>query len=417
MNSEERQFQLLKKISFVRTSGSKEEIRALNILKEELDSLGVESKVEPFKVMCYDIKKAKLEVIEPFYREIEVEGIGLTGNTNQEGLEAELEYVEDAEEINLVNAKGKIVLVNGYMRAKKFRDIVRAGAVGYINFSGKFMDNEDKTDIDKNAIREKHLEFGKIPGVTMRVKDALHMIKSGATKVRIKLEQEEGTTDSHNLITEIKGTHYPEEVIVFMAHYDSTPFSSGAYDNGAGSVNIMEILRHYLKNPPKRTLKFIWFGSEEVGLLGSKAYVKEHEKELENIKFGINVDLGGTILGQDRASIIANESLCHMIEYYSKEVCFPISIKQDIYSSDCIPFSDKGIPVANFLRVGAPGAIEIHNRYDIIENISPKNLDKTMNFVKNFSEKIVNASVIPVPREIPENLIKKIDEYLMKDLK
>ncbi|WP_102401398.1 M28 family peptidase [Haloimpatiens massiliensis] len=417
MNSEERQFELLKKMSFVRTSGSEKEMEALNILKAELDSLGLKSKVEPFKVMRYQIKKAKLEVLEPFYKEFKVEGVGLTGNTSQEGLTAELEYVESAEEVNLVNAKGKIVLVNGYMRAKKFRDIVRAGAIGYIVFSGEFMDDEEKTDIAKNAIREKHLEFGKIPGVTMRVKDALEMVKLGATKVRITLEQEEGTTDSHNLITEIKGTQYPEEVVAFMAHYDSVPFSSGAYDNGAGSVNIMEILRHYLENPPKRTLRFMWFGSEEVGLLGSKAYVKEHEKELENIKFGINVDLGGAIIGQDMASIIANESLCHMIEYYAKEVCFPILVKQSIYSSDCMPFADKGIPVANFMRVGEDGAIEIHNRYDIIENISPKNLYKSMNFIKNFSEKIVNAAVIPVPREIPEKLVKEIDEYLMKDLK
>lgn len=416
MDSEKRQFELLKKISFIRTSGSKEEIKALNILKNELDSIGLKSKIEKFKVMDYEIKKAKLEVLEPFYKEINVEGIGLTGNTPEEGLVGELQYVEDADDINLVNAKGKIVLVNGYMRAKKFKDIVEAGAIGYIVFSGKFMDEENKTDIAKNAIREKHLEFGKIPGVTIRVKDALEIVKLGTTKVRITLKQEEGNKDSHNLITEVKGTTYPEEVIAFMAHYDSVPFSTGAYDNGAGSVNIMEILRHYLENPPKRTLRFIWFGSEEVGLLGSKAYVNQHEKELKNIKFGINIDLGGTILGQDKAKVIAHESLCHMLEYYAKEVAFPISVRQEIYSSDCIPFSDKGIPVINFLRVGAPGAIEIHNRFDIIENISPKNLYKSMNFIKNFSEKIINACVLPIPREIPEKLVKEIDIYLMKDL-
>lgn len=416
MNIQQRQFELLKKISFVRTSGSEEELRAANILKEELSNLGVEGKIESFKVKCYNIKKAKLEILEPFNKEITVEGIGFTGNTPQEGLEAELEYVEQAEPINLINAKGKIVLVNGWLTIEKYRNIVKAGAVGFIIFSGKFTDDEEKTDIQLRNLREYHLQYGKIPGVTMRVKDAIEMVKLEAKKVRITLEQEEGECDSHNLIAEIKGTQYPEEVIVFMAHYDSVPYSTGAYDNGAGSVNIMEILRYYLENSPRRTLRFIWFGSEEVGLLGSKAYVKDHEEELDKIVFGINIDLGGTILGEDKANVMAEESLCHMIEYYSKEVCFPITVKQSIYSSDCIPFSDKGIPVVNFLRIGAPGAIEIHNRYDVLETISPKTLYNSMEFIKNFSEKLVNSHVFPVSREIPEKVVKDIDKYLKKDL-
>ena len=415
MNREERQFDLLKKLAFVRTSGSDEELKAASILREELTNLGVESKLEPFKVMQYNVHKAKLEILEPFNEEIIVEGIGFTGNTPEEGLTAELEYVEQAEPINLVNAKGKIVLVNSGLTVEKYKNIVKAGAIGFITFSGKFNDDEEKTDIDLRAIRKHHLEFGKIPGVTMRVKDAIEMVKNEVTKVRMTLIQEEGEVDSHNVIAEIKGTCYPEDIVIFMAHYDSVAFSTGVYDNGAGSVNIMEILRYYLENAPKRTLRFIWFGSEEVGLLGSKAYVESHADELESIKFGINIDLGGTVLGEDKANIMAEESLCNMLEFYSKEVCFPLTIKQSIYSSDSIPFSDKGIPTVNFLRIGAPGSVEIHNRYDILETLSPKTLYNTMKFIQDFSEKIINSHILPVPRKIPENIVKDIDKYLRKE--
>lgn len=415
MNREVRQFELLKKMAFVRTSGSAEELKAANIIREELNKLGVESKLEPFKVMQYTVHKVKLEILEPFNKEIIVEGIGFTGNTPEEGLTAELEYVEQAEPINLINAKDKIVLVNSGLTVEKYRNIIKAGAIGFITFSGKFNDDKEKTDLDLKAIRKHHLEFGKIPGVTMRVKDAIDMVKNEATKVRMTLIQNEGEVDSHNVIAEIKGTCYPEEVVVFMAHYDSVPFSTGAYDNGAGSVNIMEILHHYLENAPKRTLKFIWFGSEEVGLLGSKAYVEAHVDELESIKFGINIDLGGTILGEDKANIMAEESLCNMLEFYSKEVSFPLTIKQSIYSSDSIPFSDKGIPTVNFLRIGAPGAVEIHNRYDILETLSPKPLYNTMKFIQDFSEKIINSHILPIPRKIPENIVKDIDKYLRKE--
>ncbi|MCM1988513.1 M28 family peptidase [Oceanirhabdus seepicola] len=413
-NIEERQFELLKEIGFVRTSGTEEELLAANILREKLNSLGVESKLEPFKVSCYNMKKAKLEILEPFNKEYTVTGMGFSGNTEEEGLTADFEYVEQAEPINLVNVKGKIVLINGGLTIKKYENIIKAGAVGFITFSGTVLDDEEKTDIEKRMLREKHLEFGKVPGVNVRVKDALEMVALECSKVRITVLQEEGEAESHNLIADIKGTDYPEEVVVIMAHYDSVPFSKGVYDNGAGSVIIMELLRHYLENPPKRTIRFIWFGSEERGLLGSKDYVKSHESELEAIKFGINVDVAGAILGEDKALVTGDESLCNMIEYFSKEVCFPITVKQSIYSSDCIPFADKGIPVVNFGRFGANGATKIHSRYDILDYLSPKYLYKTMNFVKDFSEKIINAYVFPVPRKMPENMVKDIDKYLKK---
>lgn len=413
-NSAERQFELLKKIGFVRTGGSQEELKAANILREELKELCMESTLESFKLGCYKISKAKLEVLEPFYKEYTVTGIGFSGNTEGDGLTAGFEYVEQAEPVNLVNAKGKIVLMNGGITIEKYKNIVNSGAVGFITFSGKVIDDENKTDIERRMLRPDRLEHGKIPGVTMRAKDAMEMVRMEPEKVRITLEQEEGECDSHNLITEIKGTEYPEEVIVFMAHYDSVVFSTGVYDNGAGSVIIMELLRHYLENPPKRTLRFIWFGSEERGLLGSKAYVRDHEEELKNIKFGINVDMGGPVLGEDKAFVTADESLCHIVEYLSKEVCFPITVKQSTYSSDCIPFADKGIPVISFARFGAVGGAEIHNRYDIIDHLSPKCIDKSMNFIKIFSEKVINSYVFPVCQQMPQNMVEAVDKYLNK---
>lgn len=68
-------------------------------------------------------------------------------------------------------------------------------------------------------------------------------------------------------------------------------FSHGVYDNGAGSVILMELARHYKQNPPKRNLTFCWYGSEECGLLGSKAYVAAHKDELKDVQLMVNVDV------------------------------------------------------------------------------------------------------------------------------
>ena len=93
------------------------------------------------------------------------------------------------------------------------------------------------------------------------------------------------------MIAEIKGTEHPEQIISFGAHYDSVEFSKGVYDNGAGSVINMEAARWFAQHPPKRTVKFCWYGSEEIGLEGSKAFVRDHKDELKDHVFMINVDV------------------------------------------------------------------------------------------------------------------------------
>ena len=263
-------------------------------------------------------------------------------------------------------------------------------------------------------LRKGHIDYGQIPGVCIRMKDAVKILKTEPEKARITLEQKEEEGDSGNILAQIKGTKYPEEVIVYTAHYDSVVFSKGMYDNASGSAMLLELLRYFKQNPPLRTVRFIWCGSEERGLFGSKNYVKSHEEELKDIKLCINVDLAGPVIGRDTAIVIAEDKLCHMIEYMYKEIGHPMSLRHDIYSSDCIPFADKGIPAVNFVRYGAPGAISCHSRNDVLEPISAKSLESTTRFIAQFSNRIVNAYMFPVERTIPEELVGKIDKYLRK---
>lgn len=412
--SEKREFDLLKKIGFVRTSGSEEEKKAADILVDEINKIGLDAELEPFKVDYYNITEAKLEVLEPYYKEYKVTGYGMSGCTAKEGLECEFKYCEFGDKINLLTAKDKIVMLNDRVSVKAYENMIKAGVKGFISFSGTVIDDNSKTDLEDRKLRDKHLEFGKIPGLTIRAKDALEIVKKMPTKVRITLEQTEGECDSHNVIATIKGTDYPDEEIHFVAHYDSVPFSNGVYDNGAGSVIIMELLRYYYENRPKRTVKFIWFGSEERGLLGSKYYTDKHEKELENVVLAINVDMAGPVLGINKAFVTADESLCHMVEYLSDEIGFPIDVEHDIYSSDSTPYADKKVPAISFARFGAQGGALGHNRYDLIGHLSAKNIRELTEFIHIFSERTVNACVFPVPREMPQNMVDKIDEYLMK---
>lgn len=405
---------LLKKLGFERLSTYEGEEKAAGILAEEVRALGVEPTIETFMAPRYTVKKVKFEITAPFYREIEATGCGFSGNAAENGIEADFVYIEGFDPIDLVDVKGKIVLYAGGMGISAYESLIKAGAVGFVCTSGSFRDKKSESDLEERTLRDKHIEKGQIPGVTIRVKDALSLIPKHPTRARLTLAQEEGEAPSWNVTAEIKGSKYPDEIVIYTAHYDTVRFSKGYFDNSTGSAMVMELLRHYKENPPMRTVRFLFCGSEERGLLGSKAYVEAHAEELEKFRLCVNLDMAGPILGREMAAVTGEESLCHALSFYYKVMGYPMAVRQDIYSSDSIPFADKGIPGINFYRSAAPGTSQIHCRYDVIEILSGESLARTTEFVKSFSDRVINAAFFPIERKMPDNMVEKLDKYLLK---
>ena len=411
-----RMYSLLEKLNFERLSTFEGEQKAADILVKEIEAIGLTPVVETFKAPRYCIKTARLEVTAPFYKEYTVNGYGFAGNAAADGIEADLVYLEAFDPIDLVDIKGKIVFVANGLRPKEFKILLEAGVLGAITTSGHFLDTEENSDLDQRMLRPIHIEHGQLPTVCIRMKDALEMIASKPEKVRLTLAQDEGEADSQNVMAEIPGTEYPDEVIVYTAHYDSVVYSHGMFDNATGTATILELLRYYKENPPKRTLRFIWCGSEERGLLGSKFYVASHEQELEKIRLCINVDMTGPLLGRDFALVTAEESLCNVITFLYKELGHPMTVLQEICSSDSIPFADKGIPCVNFLRRGAGNAYQIHCRNDVIDIISADALERTTRFIVAFSNRVIESKFFPIDKTMPEIMVDKINKYLRKKL-
>lgn len=409
-----REMELLEKIGFTRIAGSPEEEKAAQILKEECDKLGVPAIIQPFEIEQGIVEEATLEILEPFQQEIPVTGYQCAQNTPEGGLEAPFLYVENADDVSLSDARGKIVLVNGYMRVPLFRKLMKAGVAGIVTMEGQLRDRREETDLSTRKLRRTLRAFGNVPMVHTRVLDAIDMVRKGACKARLVLKGRTEEWTSHNVIATVLGTEKPEEIVSFGAHYDSVDFSKGVYDNGAGSVINMEVLRYFAENPPKRTLKFVWYGSEEIGLEGSWAYVKAHKEELEAHKLMINVDVGGPVLGVDRITATAEKALASYLEYFVKIHGFTAEVKQGIYSSDSIPFADSGVPGVNFSRDGAPGAAYIHDRFDTLSFLSADMLEKTTRIVLEFGKEMANAALVPVERKIPQNIVEDVEKYLYK---
>jgi carboxypeptidase Q len=113
-------------------------------------------------------------------------------------------------------------------------------------------------------------------------------------KIPVKLEFNiknqflEENLDSVNVIAEIPGGKKKDEIVMLGAHLDSWHGGTGATDNAAGSAVMMEAIRilKSLNVPMDRTVRMGLWGGEEEGLLGSRAYVKEHFGDRETMKLG-----------------------------------------------------------------------------------------------------------------------------------
>ena len=102
-------FDLLEKLYFVRTGGSKEELKAAEIIQAECQKLGVPAVLESFKVDGYVVHKAYVKFINPDI-EVECVGVGMSSQTPVEGLTADFAYVTSLQD-SLIQDNRKIAKV------------------------------------------------------------------------------------------------------------------------------------------------------------------------------------------------------------------------------------------------------------------------------------------------------------------
>ena len=114
------------------------------------------------------------------------------------------------------------------------------------------------------------------------------------TTARFKIEWRPGTYTTTNVIAETTSGD-SDNVIVVGAHLDSVGVGPGINDNGSGSATILEIAEQMSKVKPRNKVRFIWFGAEESGLLGSEAYVESlSQQERTQIAAMLNFDMVGS---------------------------------------------------------------------------------------------------------------------------
>lgn len=407
-------YSIVEKISFKRCAGTEEEKRAAAILKEEIEALGGEASYMPFSIPEASVEKCVVKILVPYEAEVEAFAYGRSGCLPDGGVDLKFFYAEGGEKEDYIGVKDlsdTVVLVNA-LKPEVYALLCEKHAAAFMTIHGKYYDTMESASVYGRNLRPHHLEKGVVPGFLISARDAMKMVREGVETLHLELVQEEFEAESQNLLAVIPGTEFPEESIVLTAHYDSVPVGIGAWDNATGSAALMYIYRHFLAHPAKRTLRFIWCGAEEVGLLGSREYVAKNEELMKEIRFCFNFDMLGTILGLNVIILTGDEKLKNFTEQFCREMGYSARLKMEVHSSDSAPFADKGVPSIGILRE-TPTA-EIHTQHDLFDTLCPKALLKNCEFAVRMISRVANAAILPVDLGMNDEMKKKLDKYFQR---
>ncbi len=401
--------QIFKDTNFVHRSGTPDEWKVAEYLRNRCDALDAKSWLEAFAVPMSEMLSA---AVHADGKEIPCKGFFNCGSGTVEG---ELYYMPGTDPVSVAGAKDRIVLLDTQGTTFwVYRDLMRAGAKGILFTYGNL--RYPQRDIDERDLRARVVgEERRVLCAMLHTADAVKLVKNPPKRVSIEIHQREFDGVSHNVIAEVPGRR--PEWITLSAHYDTTALSHGAYDNMSGCVGLLGVLEALRWEDLNYGLRFVFCGSEERGLLGSRAYVEQHEAELDATVLNINLDMIGSILGKFIARVSAEDRLAHYLSYMGAELGFPVAAKCGVYSSDSTSFADKGVPALSLARIAGNSAAPIHCRYDTADVLSMEQLQRDIAFIAEFTRRMACAAVCPVKREIPEKVKKELDEYLYRKRK
>ena len=408
MNAEQMR-QIFQDTDYVHASGSPEELRAAEYLKAQCEARGLQAWLEPFPVPMGEIQEAQVWADD---RELPCRGFYCCGSGQVEG---ELYYMPNQDPVAMAGAKDKIVLLDssgvGYFT---YQDLMKAGAKGILFQYGNL--HYPNRDIDQRDLRAAVVgENRKVLCAMLHTETALELIRSKPARVRIRIQQREYEGQSQNVVAQRPGRR--PEWITLTAHYDSTALSHGSYDNMSGCVGLLGVVDALAEADLNYGLRLVFCGSEERGLLGSKAYTRTHKEVLDSVALNVNLDMIGTWLGKFIARVSAEEKLAHYVSYMGAELGFPVEAKIGVYSSDSTPFADSGVPALSFARLASGNAAPIHCRYDLPEVLSMEQMQRDIDFITAFTRRMACAALCPVGRELPEKVKTELDEYLFRKRK
>lgn len=282
-----------------RIAGSPAEARARDWSVAKLKAMGFDNvRVEEFPVTWFDRGSESAEVLAPFPQKLAVTALGGSAFTPPGGIEGEIVAFDSVDALRLAPdslVRGKIVFIDHRMTATQ--DGSGYGQFGAPRRQGPTIASKKGAlaivvrSIGTDHNRTPHtgsMSFADgaapIPAGALSVPDAeqLARILDRGKPVRLKLALEGRRTPSTsgNVIAEVVGRNPSLPPVLVAGHLDSWDAGTGAIDDGAGVAIAAAAAKRIMDaGRPLRTIRVVWFGSEEVGLFGGIDYARRHANE------------------------------------------------------------------------------------------------------------------------------------------
>ncbi|HEX6172229.1 MAG TPA: M20/M25/M40 family metallo-hydrolase [Chitinophagaceae bacterium] len=247
-------------------------------------------------------------------KELDVVALGNSMGSGKNGVKAEVLLVNSFDDLEKKKdqVKDKIVFYNykfnptfvqtfrAYGDASQYRGNGPTRAAKYGAKAVIVRSMSHSTDNNPHTGATRYVDsLPKIPAVAIGLRDADWLseeLQKGKLTVEIKTNGHFlDSAIGHNVIGELTGAEFPNEIITVGGHLDSWDNCEGAHDDGAGCVQTIEILRAFkaIGYKPKRTIRFVLFANEENGLRGGNKYAEEAKAKNEQHIFALESDAGG----------------------------------------------------------------------------------------------------------------------------
>jgi len=216
--------------------------------------------------------------------------------------------------------------------------------------------------------------------MSKKMGDEVISAAAGGSRIRLNFDVPRKDVKVRVAVGEIPGTEKSSRYVLVGAHMDTVYNGPGQVDNTSGTVTVLETARNLVKERPKKTIRFAWFGGEEEGLYGSQLYAESHAKDIkDNLIFMENCDmtnidsargLGGFIGTNDNASLPHYRAIAKQVQQADAPLAkYSLTIAYNAMriGSDQAPFAEMGEKVC--FSAGS-GCLEYHTYLDNITHIN-----------------------------------------------
>ncbi|WP_042347868.1 M28 family peptidase [Bacillus massiliigorillae] len=374
-----------------RAAGTEGEYKAVKYIENQFKSFGLETTIQPFPIYDTQINHV---IVKINGTDIKEKPNPFSGSISKQ-VTAPLVNIGKAFPEEIGDLTGKIALIErgNITFTEKVQNALDKGAVGVLmynnsssgNFSGQVQDGQN------------------IPAVAITRATGLQLVeqlKTTEVVATLDVDIEKIEKTSYNVIASLKPNKNKDtgQIVMVGAHHDSVPVGPGANDDASGVSVVLELARILSKTPVDTEIRFVTFGAEERGLLGSYYYANSLSKdEVPRIQAHFQMDMvgskdaggdnpfGGFIMYtlDGKKNLVTDLGAAAAVRIRSENISYG-----QVGRSDHQPFHELGIPSAVFTH--APLEAAYHKPTDTLDKISKEKLQQVA--------EVIGASVYQIAR-------------------